>query len=115
MVNFSGKYFFPGSEVSYCYITTTENKQYPYVLRVVMKNGKEVGVAYMNEAAREVDRRRLTQSIAVDREECTALRNIESKLSDILWTINKLEKRQLKFGRLFKKMVPLLCKEEEIE
>ena len=115
VVGLENKQFFSVDEIAAVYEQANGDDKFPYGLRVMLKNGKLYATNYQTEQSRETSKLFFIRSIQAETNQRSSLTRIEDKIMFLEVLVKNLEKRQLKFGRLFKKMVPLLCKEEEIE
>ena len=88
------------------------DKDYPYSISVCLRNGKTFSVSYKNESRRNADA--FSYAKAVEREKNKELDEILTSLINLKWTINRVDKRQLRIWRQLKALLNLEVDEEDI-
>jgi len=102
MVNFSQYYSFPAERVDHVRVLDMKEGDFPYVLRVVTKSGRELDVSYKVREVRDNAKAGLCAQIG--RELSGGEADLLYKLSLILNTVERLDKRQLKIWQQLKKI-----------
>lgn len=108
---------FSGAFISADMIETIEkrnsrDKDYPYLISVRLRNGKTFSLSYKNESRRNADA--FSYAKAVEREKNKELDEILASFIDLKWTINRVDKRQLRIWRKLKALLNLKDDEEDI-
>ena len=103
MVNFEGYYSFPADQVESVEVYTLSTDEMPYKLKIALKSGRYLTVAYKNKAKRDGAKQILCNRI--DQELRQDNIQILGKLLSIDAKTDRMEKRQLKIWRQLKQLL----------
>lgn len=89
MVNLSGIYYINPQDVAAIRTETSTIDAYPFVMTVVLRNGKELTIKYAKMGARDEEARRLYRAVEAFYPEPVTLREIENLLDKVKGAIRR--------------------------
>lgn len=89
MVNLSGIYYINPQDVAAIHTETNAKDTHPFIMTVVLRNGKELSIKYAKVGARDEEARRLSRAVEVFYPDPVTLREIENLLEKVKGAIRR--------------------------
>ena len=103
MIAFSNFYNFPAEEVEYLQVSENTTGDYRFVLTVCLKSGNKCTVSYGDSRSRDAAKCDLLRQI--EKEKQADAEKIISTLTLLRYTIERIDKRQLRIWRQLKALL----------
>ena len=110
MVNFAGYYHIAATEIAVISTREREEADFPYVLSVTLKSGKEFSVSWKKKSDRDAEHRNIL--VQTDRELRQDYEKIYNHLYLLRDGISRVDKRQVRIWRQLRELLSL--KDEEV-